>query len=59
MRNKCDEMLTAALLDADSLYWEVEVQEPITPKRKKIKVNDKSVMDFILMVKTAISLIKT
>jgi len=57
--NKSDEMLTAVLSDANGLYWEVEVQEQPQPQWKKIKINDKSVMDSISTVKTAISLIKT
>jgi len=52
-------MLTVALSNANSLYWEAEVQEPVAPKWKKIKVDDKLVMDSILMVKMAISSIKT
>ncbi len=50
-------MLTAALSDADRLYWEAEVQEA-PPKQKKIKVDDESVSDSILMVKTAISSVR-
>jgi len=50
-------MLTAALSDADGLYWEAEVQEA-PPKQKKIKVDDKLVSDSISMVKTAISLVR-
>jgi len=52
-------MLTVALSNANGLYWEAEVQEPVAPKWKKIKVDDKLVMDSILMVKMAISSIKT
>jgi len=59
IRNKSDKMLTAALSNANSLYWEAEVQEPVTPKQKKIKVDDELVTDSILMVKMAISSIKT
>jgi len=51
IRNKSDEMLTVALSDTDGLYWEAEVQEPVTPKWKKIKVGNELVMDSILMVK--------
>jgi len=57
VRNKSDEMLTAALSNADGLYWEAEVQEA-PPKQKKIKVDDKLVSDSISMVKTAISLVR-
>jgi len=59
VKNKSDEMLTAALSDTDGLYWEAEVQELATPKRKKIKVDKKSVSDSILTVKMVISLVKT
>jgi len=55
IHNKSDKMLMAALSDADGLYWEAEVQEQAPPKRKKIKVDNKSVTDSISMVKTAIS----
>jgi len=52
-------MLVAALSDADSLYWEAEVQEQAPPKWKKIKVNNESVTDSISTVKMAISLVRT
>jgi len=51
-------MLTAALSDADRLYWEAEVQE-VMPKWKKIKVNDESVTDSISTVKMTISSVRT
>ncbi len=57
IRNKSDEMLMAVLSNADRLYWEAEVQEA-PPKQKKIKVDNESVSDSILMVKTAISSIR-
>jgi len=57
--NKSDEMLTATLSDADGLYWEADVQEQATPKRKKIKVDEESVSDSISTVKTAISSVRT
>jgi len=59
VRNKSDEMLTVVLSDTDGLYWETDVQEQATPKRKKIKVNDESVSDSISTVKTAISSVRT
>jgi len=52
-------MLITALSNANSHYWEAEVQEPVAPNQKKIKVDDESVSDSILMVKMAISSIKT
>jgi len=47
------------MLDKDGLYWEVEVTETLPAKRKKIKVDEESVMDSVSMVKTAISSVKT
>jgi len=41
------------------LYWELEETEAMPTKRKKIKVDEESVTDLLLMVKTAISLVKT
>ena len=51
-------MLTAALSDADGLYWEAKVQDA-PPKWKNIKVDDESVSDSISTVKMAISSVKT
>jgi len=59
VHNKSDEMLNVAMLDEDGLYWEVEATETLPAKRKKIKVNEESVMDSVSMVKTAISSVKT
>jgi len=59
VHNKSNEMLMAALSDADGLYWEADAQEQAPPKRKKIKVDDKSVTDSISTVKTAISSVRT
>ena len=56
-KKQSDEMIMAALSDTDGLYSEAEVQEA-PPKRKKIKVDDKSVSDSISTVKTAISSVR-
>jgi len=36
--NKSDEMLNQAISDADRLYWELDVVDPIPAKRKKLKL---------------------
>jgi len=59
IHNKSDEMLNVAMLDEDGLYWEAEVIKTFPAKRKKIKVDEESVMDSVSMVKTAISSVKT
>ncbi len=52
-------MLNVAMSDEDGIYWEAEDIDTLPAKRKKIKVNEESVMDSVLTVKTAISSIKT
>jgi len=59
VHNKNDKMLNVAMLDEDRLYWEVEANETMPPKWKKIKVDEESVTDSVSTVKTAISSVKT
>jgi len=59
IQNKSDKMLNLAILDADRLYWEVDTPNPNPPKCKKVKVNDKLVMDSVSTVQTSVSSVRT
>jgi len=52
-------MLAAALDNEDTLYWELEVEKPPSPKSKWPQVEEESVNDSILTVQTAMSVKKT
>jgi len=54
VKNTSDKLLDVMNVDSDDLYWVVN-QVPPSPKQKQTQVENKSMNDLVLMVKTAVS----
>jgi len=55
-------MLAKALAEDDDLYWAVEKtaqEEPTSPKRKWVQLEEESLDDMVLMIKSGLSTKKT
>jgi len=59
VKNQSNLMLAAALADDDALYWEMDAVKPPSPKQKHPQVEEESLDDSVLMIKTAMSAKKT
>jgi len=51
-------MLVAALVDNNSLYWEMDVTKNPSPKHKRPQAEEESLDNSVLTVKTAMSVKK-
>jgi len=54
-------MLTAAMADADDLYWAAEkpAQDPASPKRKRVQLEEELLDDTVSTIKSGLSTKKT